>query len=424
MSAGREPAAITGAGVVASIGVGIADFTAALRAGRSGIALLPAGEAQAAGVPVAARIEGFDWKAALDRLAAVAPAAVGRAARILRNAPDSARFTTVAALEAWLAADVPAAAAEKVGLIIGGNNLHQAFIQRSAAQFLADPDRLNARYALGYFDTFQLGALSEVLGIHGPGVTVGAASASGNAALAQALLWLRAGYVDTCVVCAPVAELSAMELRGFATIGAAFAGDVAGAPAAVCRPFDAGRAGFVYGQGAGCLVLEREAVARRRGARVLGTLVGAATCLDGNHLPDPSVAGEVRAMRGALADAGVAPADIGYVNAHGTGSPLGDETECAALREVFGAHAGRLRVNSTKPLTGHCLQSAGMIEAIATLAQLAGRFAHANPNLAQPIDPAIGFVGAGVEPLDALFALSNSFGFGGINTSILLRREN
>ncbi len=423
MTAPREAAVVTGLGVVTSIGTNVPEFTASLRAGRSGILRLPTDEATRSGVSVAARITGFDWKAALERQAVDLPDVIGRSAKILRNAPDSARWTAVAAVEAWVQSGLHrrAIASERIGLIVAGNNLHQSWILRGAEQFLDSPDYLNARYAVGYFDTFQVGALSELLGLRGPGITVGAASASGNLGLAQALVWLRAGLVDACVVAGAAGELSSLELRGFATIGAAYASSEERDPATVSRPFDTGHAGFVYGQGSACFVLERAASVQARGASSLGELAGAASCLDANHLPDPSVDGEVRAMRGALADAGVAAEDVGYVNAHGTGSVIGDETECAALQQVFGAHARRLRVNSTKPLTGHCIQSAGAVEAAATLLQLNGRFAHPNPTLRHAIVTDIGFVGGQSEPLNSTLGISNSFGFGGINSSILLR---
>jgi malonyl-ACP decarboxylase len=424
MAAQREPAVVTGRGIVTSIGTNLAAFSAALRAGRSGVARLPADDAAKSGVPVAARIDGLDWKAALEELGPRAPEAVARSGRILRNAPESARWTALAVLEAWIASGLGSGAvpAERIGLIVAGNNLHQSFIHRGAEQFLAAPEYLNARYAVCYFDTFQVGALSELLGLRGPGITVGGASASGNLALQQALLWLRAGLVDACVVAGAAAELSPMELRGFATIGAAYCAPDERDPVTVCRPFDVAHAGFVYGQGSACLVLETPATARRRGAKSGGELAGAASCLDGNHLPDPSTAGEVRAMRAALDDAGRRPDEIGYLNAHGSGSPIGDDVECAAIGEVFGAHAAALRVNSTKPLTGHCLQSAGVVEAVATLLQLEERFVHPNPNLAQPITDQIGFVRDRAEPLAVTHALSNSFGFGGINSAILLAR--
>ena len=158
--------------------------------------------------------------------------------------------------------------------------------------------------------------------------------------------------------------------------------------------------------------------AERRHATVLAELAGYAVNLDANRLPNPSVDGEARVMRNVLRRAGIRAADVGYVNAHGSASPLGDRTEVAALHDVFDATAPW--VNSTKELTGHCLAGAGAVEAVATVVQLREGFLHPNPGLANPIDPRCRFVGRHAVPAQPRYALSNSFGFGGFNSSILL----
>ena len=142
--------------------------------------------------------------------------------------------------------------------------------------------------------------------------------------------------------------------------------------------------------------------------------------LDGNSLANPDVAGEINAMRAALREAGVAAADIGYVNAHGSASVLGDAVECEALAAVFGGHLAGLPVNSTKSLTGHCLFAAGIVEFIACALQLNHGFLHPNLNLTNPLDTRINFAGATARPLQAQLALSNGFGFGGFNSSLVL----
>jgi malonyl-ACP decarboxylase len=210
-----------------------------------------------------------------------------------------------------------------------------------------------------------------------------------------------------------------MELQGFYNLGA-MAGARGGAfPLARCRPFDGDREGFVPGQGAACLVLESGHSAARRSAPVWARLAGHALCLDANSLADPRVAGEAWVMAQAIRRAGLTPDRIDYVNAHGTGSTLGDQVEVAALREVFGAEVGRPWINSTKGLVGHCLCAAGVVEAVATIVQLRDGFVHPNANLRRPIDPGCRFVGARAERASIEFALSNGFGFGGFNTSVL-----
>jgi malonyl-ACP decarboxylase len=169
-------------------------------------------------------------------------------------------------------------------------------------------------------------------------------------------------------------------------------------------------------------VLESERSALARGADVLAELAGYDLKLDANSLPDPHVDGEAKVMAGAMAMAGVRPDQIDYVNAHATATPLGDEIEVRALSRVLGPAFGRPWVNATKGLVGHCMCAAGVVEAVASVIQLRHGFVHPNLNLRRPIDDGCRFVHGAAEPADIEYALSNSFGFGGFNTSIVLRR--
>jgi malonyl-ACP decarboxylase len=226
--------------------------------------------------------------------------------------------------------------------------------------------------------------------------------------------------VRRCIVVGACLELTALELEAFAILGAACSGRWQDDPARACRPFDQGHEGFVWGQGAGCVVLESPDSVR--GRRVLGELVGASLLLDGNHLSDPSQKGEIRAMQLALNCSDLNPGCIGYINAHGTSSPLGDRTECAAIKSLFRSHLSNIWINSTKSLTGHCFSASGVIELIACVVQLNNGFIHPNRNLDSPIDRELKLVSQKAEPLDAEYALSNGFGFGGINSSVVVRK--
>jgi malonyl-ACP decarboxylase len=211
-----------------------------------------------------------------------------------------------------------------------------------------------------------------------------------------------------------------LELEAFAILGAASSGRWQDDPAGACRPFDQGHNGFVWGQGAGCVVLESpESI---DGRRVLGELVGASLVLDGNHLSNPSQQGEIRAMQLALDSGDLNPEHIGYINAHGTASPLGDGIECAAIKSLFRDRLPEIWVNSTKSLTGHCFSASGLIELIACVVQLNNSFAHPNRNLDSPIDRELKLVSLKAEPLSAEYALSNGFGFGGMNSSVVMRK--
>jgi malonyl-ACP decarboxylase len=206
-----------------------------------------------------------------------------------------------------------------------------------------------------------------------------------------------------------VAELSLTDIRAYRESGAM------APPGAVCRPFDQNRAGFVPAQAAAAVLLDRDGPG-------MGAVLGVGQRLDARSGTTPHADGQVAAIRGALADARVDPAAIGYVNAHATGSAAGDPVEAAALCQVFGT-SGSLRpwVNASKALLGHALTAAGLVELIATMAQLRLGFAHGNPNTVRPI-PGVGgrLVGPRPQLLDGRLAVSNSFAFGGISASLVV----
>jgi malonyl-ACP decarboxylase len=415
-----RPVAITGLGVVCSIAHTIPEFTRALREGRHGFTKLPVDENHA--VRIGALVKDFVWQDWVESLQAEQPAFYARARKVLKNTTESTRLSACAAIQAVLDAGLSEhleGVADEFGLIVAGSNLAQDYIIQNWLRF-RETGRPNPRYALSFLDSNQVGCLSEILSIRGPGFTIGAAAASGNAALFQAFHWVRSGIVRRCLVVGACTEFTALELEAFAILGAACSSRLQEDPARTCRPFDQAHEGFVWGQGAGCVVLESPDSVRPR--RVLGELVGASLLLDGNHLSDPSQKGEIRAMQLALSCGNLHPEDIGYINAHGTSSPLGDRTECAAIKSLFRHHLSHLWINSTKSLTGHCFSASGVIELIATVVQLNNGFVHPNRNLDSPIDPELKLVSVKAEPLNAEYALSNGFGFGGLNSSVVVRK--
>jgi malonyl-ACP decarboxylase len=178
--------------------------------------------------------------------------------------------------------------------------------------------------------------------------------------------------------------------------------------------------GFVFGEGAAAVVLEQADVAGARGAEKLAVLRDGVSALDGTHLTHPSQEGQEFVMREALRRSGVAPGELDLVSAHATSTPLGDKAESKAIGAVLGAAAGRPWVNATKALIGHCLGPAALIEAVACVAQMRGGYVHPNVNLTQPITGELRFAPAEAVRADIRYALSNSFGFGGINTSVVI----
>ncbi|MGP3689752.1 beta-ketoacyl synthase N-terminal-like domain-containing protein [Streptomyces sp. IBSNAI002] len=415
---------VTGLGVHTAVAAGTDAFERALRAGRSGIGRR---EADGPHEPcVSADLADFGLREALDAVPGLPAGLRSAALRTAGRAPLGVRVAVATAVQAHLQAGLgtPGGPAPgRTGLVVAGHNLTTGYAESLYPKLAASGAYVPARAALHLLDTDHLGVLSQVLGITGEGCTVGGASASGNVGIITAARLLALGAVDACLVVGALAELSTLERQALVNLGAMAAGP-AGPPGAspqeVCRPFDEDRSGFVPGQGCGALVLETEESARGRGAPVLARIAGYGLALDGNSQADPDERGETEVMTAALRMAGLAPQEVGYVNAHGTGSALGDRTEAAALRQVFGDGPGRPWINATKALTGHCLYAAGVVEAVATVIQLRGGFVHPNVNLHRPIDPGLRFVGRTARPADHSYALSNGFGFGGIDTSILL----
>jgi 3-oxoacyl-[acyl-carrier-protein] synthase II len=260
------------------------------------------------------------------------------------------------------------------------------------------------------------------LRLTGPAVSVSAACASGNYALAQARRWLELGWVDVCLAGACDMAVTPMSLAGFGNLRALSRRNAE--PQAASRPFDKDRDGFVMGEGGAVFVLEGEHRARRRGARAYAAVAGCGASSDAHNMvipsPDPEPA--TAAMRQALADAGVDPADVNYINAHATSTARGDAAEARVLEAVFGEVVRSVPVSSTKSMTGHLLTAAAAVEALACLIAIERRALPPTINLAAP-DPECDLchVANQARPHRVRVAVSNSFGFGGSNTCLVLK---
>lgn len=409
--------AVTAASVLSPLADDLDGFTAALLAGRSAVTLSSADDE--ARLPVAS-LDGFTLTEWAARHLPADPAAGVRLRKVAGRAALPARTAACVALRAVRDSGLDAGQlAEGTALLVAGSNLALAHQAETVLGHDRAPNRLRASYALTHLDADVIGVVSELTGIHGEGWALGGASASGTLALVQGARTVAAGWAERVLVVAPAAELSPVEAEAFRRTGALAHENLRDEPAQMCRPFDRDRQGFVRGQAAAAVLLERPDAARARDAEVLAEIVGHGQRLDARRGTEPDAEGQAAAMRAALATAGLTPDDIDYVNAHGTGSVLGDETEAASLHKVFGARTD-LRINSTKPLTGHCLSAAGLVEAVATIAQLRARAVHPNPNLRHPIAD-LPLAGRTAERRPLRTALSNSFAFGGINASVVIR---
>ena len=329
---------------------------------------------------------------------------------------------TVAVAEAWQDAKLTSEQVnpERIGLVIGGSNFQQRYQQQTWQRYHSRLEFLRPTYGLTFWDTDTLGLLSQCFQIQGEGYTVGGASASGAVAIIHAARQILMGVADISIAIGALFDISAYECQGLTNLGAMGSERFAHRPDLACRPFDQDHDGFIYGEGCGVLVLESADHAQQRGAGSQGKLIGWGLALDGNRSPEPSQKGEERAMNAALAMADLLPEQISYVNTHGTSSPLGDNTEVTALKSVG---LRNCLLNSTKSLTGHCLTAAGVVEMIATLLQMNSNFCHPTHNLVNPIDPTLNWVKETSVQAEIQYAISNSFAFGGINTALLMEKE-
>jgi nodulation protein E len=257
--------------------------------------------------------------------------------------------------------------------------------------------------------------ISMYCGLRGPAFVIASACASATHAIGVAFHMVRSGAVDCAVTGGSEACISFGTMRGWEAMRVM-------APE-VCRPFSIGREGMMIGEGAAVLILEPLERAQKRGAQILGEIVGFGMTADAADLTAPDVGGMSRAMEGALADAGLAPQDIQYINAHGTGTAANDETETKALHEVFGGHAGKLAVSSTKSMVGHSLGAAGALEMVATIMAVREGIAPPTTGYLGP-DPAcdLDYVPNKARAMDIDAALSNSFAFGGLNAVLAVKK--
>jgi 3-oxoacyl-[acyl-carrier-protein] synthase II len=265
------------------------------------------------------------------------------------------------------------------------------------------------------------GQVSIQFGLKGPNFCTVSACASGAHAIGEALRLLRAGDADVILAGGSESTITPMALSGFGNARTLSTRN--DDPQRASRPFDQDRDGFVIGEGAGVIVLETEDHARRRGAPLLCELNGYGASADAFHMTAPSVDGDgaARAMKRALEDAGIPPDDVQYINAHGTSTPTGDPVEVAAVKRVFGEHARKLMMSSTKSMTGHLLGAAGGLEAVVTALTLARGIVPPTINL-EKLDPQcdLDFVPNQARAQRVKAALSNSFGFGGHNVTLAM----
>ncbi len=414
---------VTGMGVVTSIGNNVEEFDVNLRNSVSGIHEYEMDfDCMPKKIPIACpqQVKNEDiiayYKEKNDDIKKYIKKCLHRVSVPIRNAVK-------AAVEALSMAKLLGNEEElkEAGIIISGTNICMNEQYNTIKKVQGNISFVSPTHAMQFMDSDHVGVLSEILNIHGEGMVIGAASASGNAALIQAIRMVAYGELEKCVVVGAMSQLSPIEIIAFENCGAlaVIDGDNANE---VCRPFDEKHKGFVYGEGNGCLVIESELAAKRRKADILAEITGWGTHLDGTHSTAPSVEGELMCMKKALEKADISIEDIDYVNAHGSSSAMGDKVELTAINELMKNKKNRVYVNSSKSYFGHCINSAAIIEVIAAICQIRGEYIHANINLKESMIGNYTLPDECIQGKKVTNVLKNSFGFGGINTSIVIKR--
>ena len=413
MSKNKRRVVVTGFGAVTPIGKTLEEFWAALQRGDSGIGPITRFDATDYSTKIAAEIKDFDPTVRIDRKEA-------------RRMDPFVQYAVVAALEAieHSGLDLSIEDADRIGVIIGSGigglttieseyrNLHERGVRRVSPFMIP---MLIADMASGM--------VSILTGVKGPNYATVSACASSAHAIGDSIMLIRDGKADVMIAGGAEASLTPLGMAGFCQARAMSTRN--DEPQRASRPFDADRDGFVCGEGSGVLILEELERAQSRGATVYGEVIGFGYSADAYHLTAPPEGGEgmAKSMREAILDAGIEATDVEYINAHGTSTEVGDAAETAAIRSVFGEHAYSLAVSSTKSMTGHLLGAAGAAEAIATLLSLYHGILLPTVNLENP-DPAcdLDYIPNMPRVTNASVAMSNSFGFGGHNASIIMRR--
>jgi malonyl-ACP decarboxylase len=319
--------------------------------------------------------------------------------------------------EAWTDANLAGVDPTRIGLIIGGSNFQQRELIQAHEAYRDRVQFLRPTYPLSFMDTDVCGLCTEAFGIRGLAYTVGGASASGQLAVLQAIQAVESRQVDVCIAIGALMDLSYWECQGFRALGAMGSDAFAEEPSLACRPFDKRRDGFIYGESCGAVVIERSTP--RAKVDPYARIAGWGMRMDGNRNANPSFDGEVSVIQQALHRAGVGPKDIDYINPHGTGSTLGDETELAAIAHCDLKHA---HINATKSVVGHGLSAAGATELVATLMQMRVGQLHPCKNLEEPMDDSYQWVRGSPAQHTVKRALKMSMGFSGINTALCLER--
>jgi len=409
----RRRVVVTGMGCLSPLGNDVLSSWEAALAGRSGAGPITQFDSQAFETHFAAEVKGFDGEAALGR-------------RLARRTDRFTQFAQVTAEQALADSglQVNDTNRDRIGVIVGTGIGGVTTLVNENERYLAQgPRRVSPHTVPMMLPDAAAGQLAIAFGLRGPNMAVVTACASSSNAIGEAAEMIRRNWAEAMVAGGSEAAIVPVAVAGFNAMGAISRRN--DNPAGASRPFDRERDGFVIGEGSAMLVVEELGFARARGARILAEVIGYGSTNDAFHISAPAEngAGAAACMRLALQDAGLEPSQIDYINAHGTSTKLNDASETAAIKTVFGEIARRIPISSTKSMTGHLMGAAGALEAVFSIQALREAILPPTINLHTP-DPEcdLDYVPNTARRLPVRVALTNSFGFGGTNASLVFRK--
>jgi 3-oxoacyl-[acyl-carrier-protein] synthase II len=404
---------VTGVGLLSSVGDGTEQTWEAIKAGRSGINRITAFDASAYNCQIAGEIKNFDPTRFIEKKE------IKKMGRFIQFAIAAADYATQSAR-----LKIDPDFAERAGVYIGSGIGGFEVIEREFKTLLdRGPSRISPFFIPATIINLASGYVSIRLGARGPNSATATACTSSAHAIGDSFKIIQRNDADLMICGGAEAAITQMGIGGFAAMRALSQRN--NEPQRASRPWDKTRDGFIVGEGSGILILEELEFAKRRGAPVLAEIVGYGMSGDAYHITSPSEdgSGAYRVMRGGLKDAGIAPDQVDYINAHGTSTEVGDKIETTAVKRTFGEHAYKVAVSSTKSMTGHLLGGAGGLEAGLTVLAIRDQIAPPTTNYEVP-DPEcdLDYVPNQARPMKMDYALSNSFGFGGTNGCLVFKR--
>ena len=404
---------VTGLGMITSLGHNVETTWEAIVAGKSGVALIDHFDASDISCKICSRVKDFD-------------ATLYMSEKDARKRDYFIQYGMAAATQAIQDSglEVTEANAHRIGLAIGSGIGGLPSIEKSHAVLLeSGPRRISPFFIPGALINMISGNVSIQYGMKGPNIALVSACTTGTHNIGMAARTIAYGDADVMIAGASEMATTKLGVSGFAAMRALSTRN--DAPEKASRPWDKDRDGFVLGDGAGMIVLEEYEHAKARGAKVYAEIIGFGMSADAHHMtsPDPEGKGSAASMNAAITDAGIKPEQVQYINAHGTSTPAGDELEIMGVKRSFGDHAYRLAVSSTKSMIGHLLGAAGSVEAIFCILALRDQVAPPTINLDNPSEGCdLNLVPNTAQQMPIEIALSNSFGFGGTNGTLIFKK--